>query len=128
MPPDQNRIIEQAKLTYCSLGNVFEKKKKKTIEEQGKKQIQGHLKSMENNKLNITIKKSLQHIQNKTKFMKILLTKEMEEIQDLCKQVDFNDLTYHYKGKNDPNNFVGFKALLNLYRSIKEGNVALEKA
>ena len=52
----------------------------------------------------------------------------MEEIQDLCKQVDFNDLTYHYKGKNDPNNFVGFKALLNLYRSIKEGNVALEKA
>ena len=127
MPPDQNRIIEQAKLTYCSLGIVFEKKKK-TIEEQGEKQIQGHLKSMENNKLNITIKKSLQHIQNKTKFMKILLTKEMEEIQDLCKQVDFNDLTYYYKGKNDPNNFVGFKALLNLYRSIKEGNVALEKA
>ena len=125
MPPDQNRIIEQAKLTYCSLGNVFEKKKKKKKNE---KQIQGHLKSMENNKLNITIKKSLQHIQNKTKFMKILLTKEMEEIQDLCKQVDFNDLTYHYKGKNDPNNFVGFKALLNLYRSIKEGNVALEKA
>ena len=106
----------------------LKKKKKKTNEEQGEKQIQGHLKSMENNKLNITIKKSLQHIQNKTKFMKILLTKEMEEIQDLCKQVDFNDLTYHYKGKNDPNNFVGFKALLNLYRSIKEGNVALEKA
>ena len=112
---------------HCFLDKK-KKKKKKTIEEQGEKQIQGHLKSMENNKLNITIKKSLQHIQNKTKFMKILLTKEMEEIQDLCKQVDFNDLTYYYKGKNDPNNFVGFKALLNLYRSIKEGNVALEKA
>ena len=74
LPPDQNRIIEPAKLTYCSLGNVFEKQIK-TIDEQGEKQIQGHLKSIENNKLNITMKRSLQHIQNKTKFMKILLIK-----------------------------------------------------
>ena len=26
----------------------------------------------------------------------------MEEIQDLSKQIDFNNLTYHYKGKNNP--------------------------
>ena len=52
----------------------------------------------------------------------------MEEIQDLCKEIDFNNLSYHYKEKNDANNFIGFKALLNFNRSIKEGNIALEKA
>ena len=50
LPPDQRRVIEQAKFTYSSLGKVFEKqtksieiqrekkKKKKTIEE-NKKQL-----------------------------------------------------------------------------------------
>ena len=47
----------------------------------------------------------------------------MEEIQDLSKQIDFSNLTYHYKGKNDPNNFIGFKGPLKFYRSI-----TLEKA
>ena len=29
IPPDQSRIIEQAKLTYCPLGKAFEKQTKK---------------------------------------------------------------------------------------------------
>ena len=36
--PYQKQIIEQAKFTYSSLGKAFEKKKK-TIEDQGKNQI-----------------------------------------------------------------------------------------
>ena len=44
----------------------------------------------------------------------------MEEIQYLSKQIDFNDLTYNYKGKNDPKNFIGFKSPLSFYRSINE--------
>ena len=32
----------------------------------------------------------------------------MEEIQDFSKQIDFNNLTYHYKDKNDPKNFYRF--------------------
>ena len=39
LPCDQSRIIEQAKFTYFPLNKAFEKKKKKTIEEQGKNQI-----------------------------------------------------------------------------------------
>ena len=27
----------------------------------------------------------------------------MEEIEDLSKQIDFINLTYYYKSKNDPN-------------------------
>ena len=39
MPSDQNRIIEQARFTYSPLGKAFEKQIK-TIEEQGKKQVE----------------------------------------------------------------------------------------
>ena len=38
LPPNQREIIEQAKFTYSSLGKAFEKQTK-TIEDQGKKQI-----------------------------------------------------------------------------------------
>ena len=39
LPPDQSRILEQAKFTYSTLGKTFEKQIK-TIEEQGKKQVE----------------------------------------------------------------------------------------
>ena len=52
----------------------------------------------------------------------------MEETQDVSKQIDFNNLTYHYKSKNGPKNFLGFKLPLNLYRTITEGYIILEKA
>ena len=38
LPPDQRRMIEQAKFTSSPLGKAFEKQTK-TIEEQGKKQV-----------------------------------------------------------------------------------------
>ena len=38
MPSNQHKIIEQAKFTYSPLGKAFEKQTK-TIEDQGKKQI-----------------------------------------------------------------------------------------
>ena len=38
LPSNQQQIIEQAKFTYSPLGNTFEKQIK-TIEDQGKKQV-----------------------------------------------------------------------------------------
>ena len=40
LPSHQSRTIEQAKFTYPPLVRAFEKKKKKTIEDQGIKQIE----------------------------------------------------------------------------------------
>ena len=56
------------------------------------------------------MKKSLQPIQNKKSFEE-LANRRMEEIQNLSKQIDF-DLTYRYKGNNDPRTFIGFKGPL----------------
>ena len=60
MPSNQQQIIEQAKFTYSPLGKVFEKQIK-TIEDQGKKQVDAlkvlepkAIKSRSNNKLAIT--------------------------------------------------------------------------
>ena len=52
----------------------------------------------------------------------------MEEIQDLSKQTDFDHLTFRYKGKTAPKNFIAFKGLSGLYKNIKEGYTKLGKA
>ena len=57
MPPDQSRIIEQAKFPYFPIGKAFEKQIK-AIEDEGEKQIKA-LKSMENSYLNLVLKKNL---------------------------------------------------------------------
>ena len=46
------------------------------------------------------MKKCLERIQKKNKFLKNLLNKRMEKIQDLSKQADFSNSAYHYKDKN----------------------------
>ena len=51
----------------------------------------------------------------------------MEEIRDLSKQINFNNLTYHYKGKTASKNFIAFKGPLGFYKNIKEGYITLEK-
>ena len=55
-----------------------------------------------------------------------IANKRVEEIQDLSKHTNFNNLTYHYKGKNDPKSFTGFKGPLSFCKSIKESNITLE--
>ena len=52
----------------------------------------------------------------------------MEEILGLSKKIDFNNLTYHYKGNTAPKTFIGFKGPLGFYKNIKEGYITLEKS
>ena len=52
----------------------------------------------------------------------------MEEIKDLCKQIDFNNLVYRFEGNTAPKTFIGFRDPLGFYESIKEGYISLEKA
>ena len=53
--------------------------------------------------------------------------KIMEEIKDLRRQIDFNDLTYRYKGNIAPKTIVIFKSLPSFYENIKRGYKKLEK-
>ena len=116
LPPDQRRVIEKATFTYSPLGKTFEKQIK-NIEDQTEKQIKAleqHGKQLLkcNNE-----KESSKHLKQQERFEE-LANKRMEEIQDLSKQIDFNNLTYSYKGNIASKNFIRFKGPLGFYRNI----------
>ena len=43
----------------------------------------------------------------------------MKEIQELSKQTDFDNIAYHYNGKDIPKKFIGFKGSLNNTRKSR---------
>ena len=52
----------------------------------------------------------------------------MSEIQDIAKQIDFNNLTYYFTDLNlAPINFIKFKGPMHIYNDIKNGNTPIEK-
>ena len=81
LPSNQQQILEQAKFTYSPLGKVFEKKTK-TIEDQGKKQVDA-LKTLE------VKSKEIQPIYYGNYYID-----RMVEIRNQFKKIDFNNLTY----------------------------------
>ena len=69
LPSYQRKVIEQTKFAYSPLGTVFEKKKK-TIEDQGEKQIEStedNQKQLDNNELLFSKEREIfKNIYNKT--------------------------------------------------------------
>ena len=52
----------------------------------------------------------------------------MREMCNIGEQIDFNNLTYYFKGKDiSPINFFGFRGPMHIYDNIKNGNTSLEK-
>ena len=123
LPSNQKQIIEQAKFAYSPLNKAFEKQIKR-IEDQEEKQI----KSLEEHGKQLVKssgeKESPTHLKQKEIFEEFA-NKRIDEIQNLSKQTDFNNLTCYFKGKSAPKAFHG---PLGFYKNIKEGYITLEKA
>ena len=108
---DQSRVIEQANFTYFLLRKDFEKqiktiknqiiwkKQTKAIEEHGKGLAEPNalIKLRYNYDANILLRKRKQSI-FKTKNINFIDEKR-GEILKLSKKINYNDLTYNYKGK-----------------------------
>ena len=112
---NQQQIIEQAKFTYSPLGKAFEKQIK-TIEDHGKKQIQAlenlkpkAIQSGSNNKSTIT-----KEIYNKT------LEERMDEILELSREIDYNNLTNNFKGPTYPISFAKYGGPIYTYNQLKK--------
>ena len=111
LPSDQSRIIEQARFIYFPLRKTFERQIK-TIEDQGEKQIKA-LEEHEKQLLKYSNEKEfLTHLKQKEIFKELVnrrmeepVNRRMKEIWDLRKQIDFNNLIYHYKNKTVPKKF-----------------------
>ena len=98
LPSNQQQIIEQAKFTYSALGKAFEKQTK-TIEDQGKRQIkamqnQGEIKTIKNYAYSA---KDTPLISKQKEIFNELADERIEEITDLDKKVNSDDLIYRYK-------------------------------
>ena len=115
---NQKQIVEQAKFAYSPLGKAFEK------------QILDVLKTLKPKELeSITGKKSDDKGKlSKCKWIfKELSSKRLDEIKNINKQIDFNNLVYYF---TTPGlaliKFIRFKVPIHIYNDIKNGNAALE--
>ena len=100
MLSNQQQIIEQTKFTYSPWRKAFEKQTK-TIEDQGKKQVD----ALETLKL-----KELKPKETKPDEYSDYFLKGLAEIRESFELVNFYDLTYNFKDSKIPSvNFVKSK-------------------
>ena len=110
-------INEQAKFTYCPLGKAFEKQIK-TIEDQGKKQIDA---------LADLKPKEIKPKEIKPNKYGDYFIDGLAKIRESYKPIDFNDLTYNFKDLRIPSvGFIKFKGPLHIFKSIHNGDIPLE--
>ena len=69
---------------------------------------------------------SLTHLRKKEIFDE-LANERMSEIQNLSKQINFNNLIYYFKGESGSKTFIGFEGPLRFYESMRDGYATLEK-
>ena len=118
----KQQIIEQAKFTYSLLGKAFEKQIK-TIEDQGKKQVDAlkvlepkAIESGSNNKPVIT-----------QEFYDKILEERMDEILKMSDKVDFDNLVYNFKDPTSSINFGKFGGPMYIYGHMKNGDTTLQQ-
>ena len=122
LPSNQQQIIEETKFSYSRLGKGFEKQTK-TIKDQGKKQIDAlkvlepkAIKSGSNNK----------PVKTKEIYDKIL-EERMDEILKMRKKINFNNLTYNFKGQTASINVGNFGGPMYIYGHMKNGDTTLQQ-
>ena len=121
LPPNQQQQIEQVRFTYSPLGKAFEKQIK-TIEDHGKKQVDA-LKGLE--------PKVIESGSNKPVITKEIydkiLEERMDEILEMSNKIDFNNLTYNFKGQTASINFGKFGGPMYIYGHMKNGDTTLQQ-
>ena len=126
---DQKQLIEQIKFKYGPLGKALEKQTK-TFEDQGEKQIkviqyQRHVK---------TIKKYAfddecsPRISKQKEIFNEVADKRLNEITELDKNVNLDDLIYRYKGNTSNEEFNTYDNALDLIVKIKNGEIKLAQS
>ena len=117
LPSNQQQIIEEAKFTYSPLGKAFEKQTK-TIEYQGKKQI---------DTLADLKPKEIKPTETKPNKYGDYFIDGLAKIRESYKPIDFNDLTYNFKDlRIPPVGFIKFNGPLHIFKSINNSDIPLE--
>ena len=119
LPSNQKQIIEQAKFTYSPLGKAFEKQIK-TIEDQGKKQVDALNTLKSNNQLTI------EDVIPKNALNNDEAKKELDKIKEIEKNVDREKLIY--ETDEYTYSFKNFQTIKTFGRDIYEGKITIKEA
>ena len=126
LPSNQQQIIQEAKFNYSPLGKVFEKQRK-TIEDQGEKQV----KSIQDNQL-VNIKnydyKNKLLCSKEREIFKDIYNKKLDEIEEMNNKIDYNDLEYVVLSNDMACNFSVEEYPISLLNDIKSGKTTLKEA
>ena len=117
LPSNQQQIIQQAKFTYSPLGKALEKQRK-TIEDQGEKQV---------NALKTSYKKlpSIKDFVPIEKFNPEIIA-EIKRIEEIVKNVDRDKMVYESTGRIY--DFRGFKTIRTYGNDIRNNVTSLKAA
>ena len=119
LPSNQQQITEQARFTYSPLGKAFEKQVK-TIEDQGKKQVNALNTLKYNNQLTI------EDVIPKNALNNDKVKKELHKIKEIWKIVDREKLIY--QASEYIHSFKNFQTIESFGRDIYEGKIAIEES
>ena len=120
LPSNQQQIIQQTKFNYSPLGKALEKKRK-TIEDQGEKQVVA-LESLKGSDKKLTPIKDFIPIEN----LNPEIINEIKRIEELEKKVDRNKMVY--KGTNKTYDFRNFKTIRAFGNEIRNNVISLDTA
>ena len=120
LPSNEQQIIEQAKFTYSPLGKAFQKQIK-TIEDQGKKQVD----ALEKWKPEET--KPIRDTPNNQSRAKIIFNdlnnKRKELMSELYDSVDYKNLKFKYVGSTKDVSFYEYRDSKELFNAIKNSQI-----
>ena len=125
LPSNRQQIIEQTKFTYSPLGKAFDKQIK-TIEDQGKKQVDAleKLKSKE-----IKPIEGIPNNQSKARIIFNELINKRKELMDKSyDSVDYNNLKFEYVSRAKDVSFYGFRDSKELLNAIRDGKIRFSEA
>ena len=127
LPSNQQQIIQQAKFNYSPLGKAIEKQRK-TIEDQGEKQVE----AIQDNKQLVNINKDDYKdkllLSKEREIFKDISDKELNKIEEMNNKIDYDDLEYVILSKDMEYNFSTQKDRRSLLKAIKDGDLTVKEA
>ena len=121
LPSSNQQIIEQARFTYSPLGKAFEKQIK-TIEDQGKKQVDA-LKNLKPKEETKPIEDKSNNQSKATIIFNELINKRKELMNKLYDSVDYNNLKFEYVGPTKDVSFYEYMDSKELFNKIKNNRI-----
>ena len=120
LPSNQQQIIQQAKFTYSPLGKALEKQRK-TIEDQGEKQVVA-LESLKGSNKKLPSIKDFIPMEN----LNPEIINEINRIEEIEKKVDRSRMVY--KGTNKTYDFRNFKTIRAFGNEIRNNIISFDTA